>query len=62
MIGGFNRFEAAIATPTIPFGRSSGGAPATVAGALIEAPVLLAEIRLATRLWFAPDRTIRASA
>ena len=53
MIGASNHFEVAIATATMLFGLSSGAALATVVGVLIEVPVMLVKICLASRHWFA---------
>ena len=54
MIGASNHFEVAIATSTMLFGLSSGAALATVAGVLIEVPVMLmlVKICLKTTHWF----------
>lgn len=54
MIGASNHFEVAIATATMLFGLSSGAALATVAGVLIEVPVMLmlVKICLKTKDWF----------
>jgi ACR3 family arsenite transporter len=54
MIGASNHFEVAIATAVMLFGLSSGAALATVAGVLIEVPVMLMLVRfcLATKGWF----------
>ena len=55
MIGASNHLEVTIATATILFGLSSGAAPATVVGVLIEVPVMLMLVRicLRTQHWFA---------
>ncbi len=57
MIGASNHFEVAIATAVMLFGLSSGAALATVAGVLIEVPVMLMLVRfcLRTRKWFEKD-------
>jgi len=54
MIGASNHFEVAIATATMLFGLSSGAAPATVVGVLIEVPVMLWLVRICLRTqgWF----------
>ena len=54
MIGASNHFEVAIATATMLYGLSSGAALATVAGVLIEVPLMLALVRFCvrTRGWF----------
>jgi len=54
LIGASNHFEVAIATSTILFGLSSGASLATVAGVLIEVPVMLMLVRICvnTRTWF----------
>jgi len=46
MIGASNYFEVAIATTTMLFGLSSGAALSTVAGVLIEVPVMLMLIKI----------------
>ncbi len=55
LIGASNHFEVAIATATLIFGLSSGAALATVVGVLIEVPVMLMLVRMASRTkgWFA---------
>ena len=49
LIGASNHFEVAIATSTILFGLSSGASLATVAGVLIEEPVMLMLVRVCLR-------------
>ena len=54
LIGASNHFEVAIATSTMLFGLSSGASLATVAGVLIEVPVMLMLVKvcLKTKGWF----------
>lgn len=54
MIGASNFFELAVAVAISLFGASSPAALATVVGVLVEAPVMLALVRIAnhTKAWF----------
>ena len=54
MISASNHFEVAISTATMLFGLSSGAALTTVAGVLIEVPVMLMRVSICKRTgyWF----------
>jgi ACR3 family arsenite transporter len=54
LIGASNFFELAVATAISLFGFQSGAALATVVGVLIEVPVMLSVVRIATlsRPWY----------
>jgi ACR3 family arsenite transporter len=49
LIGASNFFELAVATAIVLFGFDSGAALATVVGVLVEVPVMLSVVRVATR-------------
>src|SRR5208282_2591074 len=54
LIGASNFFELAVAAAISLFGLNSGAALATVVGVLVEVPVMLSVVRLATatRTWY----------
>jgi arsenite transporter len=49
LIGASNFFELAVATAIVLFGFNSGAALATVVGVLVEVPVMLSVVHIATR-------------
>jgi len=63
LIGASNFFELAVATAISLFGFESGAALATVAGVLIEVPVMLAVVRIvnATKGWYERDASHQAT-